>query len=222
MLYNDPKANEQTLRKMDERESNDKHEKPDRASHDFAHPQKTPKKKEVRVFFKSLRKRTDQAAIEQVFSKYGELQMVRLPFSETKKKNLGYGYVVFKDQEIGMDMILHVKRVKIEGKIIKLREFDVNRQKKYKEVENLSKIVRVYSQSRKYAAIYDNKNNCAVDGQLEFLRSHKSNQKKVSAYHTLCNLHVIKPTHTFYHRVGRDTAASETYINYEWRLVNRK
>ena len=222
MLYNDSKSKQLTNNEMNERAHCETQEKADSAAHNSQPNPKPAKKKEIRVFFKSLRKRTDQAAIEQVFSKYGDLQLVRLPFSETKKKNLGYGYVVFKDQEIGMDMILHVKRVKIEGKIIKLREFDVNRQKKYKEVENLSQIVRHYSRTRHGAANCDNQNNRAVDPQLEFLCRHRANQKKVSAYHTLCNLHVIKPTHTYYHRVGRDTAASEASINYEWRLVNRK
>ena len=222
MLYNETEQKHHTSKKMDERPKVEDQEKAIHTVQSSEPAQKQTKKKEIRVFFKSLRKRTDQAAIEQVFSKYGELQLVRLPFSETKKKNLGYGFVVFKDQEIGMDLIAHVKRLKIEGKIIKLREFDVNRQKKYKEVENLSQIARCYSRSRKAGQIRSNENICAVDQQLEFLRRHRGNQKKVSALHTLCNLHVIKPTHTYYHRVGRDTAASETYINYEWRLVNRK
>ena len=177
-------------------------------------------KDDIRIFFKSLRKRTDHSAIESVFSKFGEIKTIHLPFNQTQKKNLGYGHITYRDPRITLDLISRVKRVKIEGKTIKLLQYDVSQQKKHKEVEEITKILSSYFESKYTPRPYQDPHRSEVEAKLEYLESCKQNQKKVSAYHTFANLHVIKPTHTFYYRVGRFlTGQQQKYVNYELRSV---
>ena len=79
--------------------------------------------KPIKVFFKSLRKFTTKESVVAALSSFGPLSYVRLPFSKSKNRNIGYGYVVYQDQAIAERVVSEVKRVEIDGKLIELTKY---------------------------------------------------------------------------------------------------
>ena len=75
------------------------------------------------VFFKSLNKRTTAEHIVESFAPFGTLLLVRLPFNVNKKCNVGYGFVVFEDAEVARSLLISVKKLRINKKLIDLLPF---------------------------------------------------------------------------------------------------
>ena len=88
-----------------------------------------------RIFFKSLNKKSTRADLEAVFCKYGEIEYLKLPFNFCKERNLGYGFIIYKDDKVTQHLLHQVKEVMINGKMISLTAFsedDKNKSKKSK------------------------------------------------------------------------------------------
>ncbi len=88
---------------------------------------------EFKLFFKFLNKRTDLETLNEVFSSYGEVVHLRIPFSQKKKKNLGYGYVIF-SQASSIDQIMNLATpVIVDGKPLVFYTFDQSRYRNEEE-----------------------------------------------------------------------------------------
>ena len=75
------------------------------------------------IFVKSLKKATTVSSIREVFSVYGKVRYVQLSYNKKKKRNIGYGFVVFKDVNMARYLVDHVKFADIDGKLIKIWPF---------------------------------------------------------------------------------------------------
>ena len=75
------------------------------------------------IFFKSLNKRTTVSHLLEAFSEYSTILLVRLPFNVNKKCNVGYGFVVFEDAEVARSLLISVKKLRINKKLIDLLPF---------------------------------------------------------------------------------------------------
>ena len=84
---------------------------------------KSQKDQNVKVFFKSLKKSSTLESVARVLSGFGQLKFVRLPFSKTKKRNMGYGYAIFEDASVAIDLLRTTKSVLVDGKPVAISSF---------------------------------------------------------------------------------------------------
>ena len=96
------------------------------------------------IFFKCLKKTTTPETIREVFSQFGHLVYVQLPYNKVKRRNIGYGYVVFDDNNLGQYLVEKVKSVIIDDKTIVLTTFvekrDLMKMKDIEKKYNFNKI----------------------------------------------------------------------------------
>lgn len=77
-----------------------------------------------KLFFKFLNKSSTKETLAEVFGRFGEVVHLRIPFSRKKKRNLGYGYVIFSSPE-PIDHILSCQGgVEVDGKVLSFHLFD--------------------------------------------------------------------------------------------------
>ena len=84
-----------------------------------------PPGRKVKLFFRGLYKRTNKETAAKVFSQYGCIEYLRLPFCKTKNKNMGYGFVVFRDPAVASQVLANLKSVIIDGKTIQLHSYSL-------------------------------------------------------------------------------------------------
>ena len=84
---------------------------------------KSQKDKNVKVFFKSLKKSSTLESVVHALSEFGQLKYVRLPFSKTKKRNMGYGYAIYEDGNDAIDLLRTNKNVLVDGKPVTISSF---------------------------------------------------------------------------------------------------
>ena len=77
----------------------------------------------VKVFFKGLKKTTTFETVCEAFGQLNRIKYMRFPFSVLRKKNMGYGFVIFEDQEFAASLIHEIGFVEIEGARVCLSEF---------------------------------------------------------------------------------------------------
>lgn len=88
---------------------------------------------EFKLFFKFLNKRTDLDTLNEVFASYGEVIHLRIPFSQKKKKNLGYGYVIFSNAASIKAIMSSPTPVIVDGKPLVFYTFDQSRYRNEEE-----------------------------------------------------------------------------------------
>lgn len=88
---------------------------------------------ECKVFVKGLKKKTSPASVLTAFLPYGPVLLVKVPFSHITLKNMGHGYVVFKEAQIARNLVESVGSLTIEGKTVILSGYDFRQKKSYKE-----------------------------------------------------------------------------------------
>lgn len=76
-----------------------------------------------RVFFKGLKKWTTPCTIYSVFSKYGKIEEIKVPYSNSTKRNMGYGYVSFEDEQVSLNLLKYHSSMLIGGKTVELSAF---------------------------------------------------------------------------------------------------
>ncbi len=84
---------------------------------------KSQKDQNVKVFFKSLKKSTTLESVVSALSQFGQLKYVRLPFSKTKKRNMGYGYAIYEDASDAIGLLRTSKQVLVDGKPVAISSF---------------------------------------------------------------------------------------------------
>lgn len=77
-----------------------------------------------KLFFKPLNKHTTREQVFECLKKFGRIDYLRVPFSNKKRKNLGYGFVVFHSQSVADHLCdLQIKTM-IDDKIVGFTKFD--------------------------------------------------------------------------------------------------
>lgn len=77
-----------------------------------------------KLFFKPLNKRASREDVHSVLSKLGTISFLRVPFSQKKGKNLGYGFVIFESRDLAFRLIDKTITVELQGKILNFERFD--------------------------------------------------------------------------------------------------
>ena len=152
----------------------------------------------VKVFFKGLKKTTTLETVIGAFSNLNKIKYIRFPFSVVRKKNMGYGFVIFEDQDFALNLIHSIRFVEIDGAIAEFRKEsraemrNLGRKEKNSEVPSTLK-----SNQESSPSVLDRVVSRCVGGT-----SSQSNElqgrEKVSA-----TWHRIKPTSASYHKSKR-------------------
>lgn len=79
---------------------------------------------ELKVFFKCLPRTITKEEVLEQFTKYGRVLQLRLPYSKKKQKYIGYGYVVFEQEMVAVQLIKITKQLILGGKPINLQAFN--------------------------------------------------------------------------------------------------
>lgn len=88
-----------------------------------------------KLFFKPLNKHSTRERILTCLEKFGRVEYLRVPYSNKKRKNLGYGFVVFESQTTSELLHRHQIKTKIDDKVVGFSRFDML---KYKSKRNYS------------------------------------------------------------------------------------
>ena len=86
----------------------------------------------IKIFFDHLPKKASLNEIENKLAAFGAVRYLRVPFSPQKNKNMGYGQVVFEDQELARRLIQQRATFTINDHVVSLTSF-VDRSTKRKE-----------------------------------------------------------------------------------------
>ena len=86
----------------------------------------------VKIFLDKIPKRASLSEIHNKLSEFGAVRYLRVPFSPQKNKNMGYGQVVFEDQELAKRLIQQKPNFMIHERVVALSLF-VSRNTKRKE-----------------------------------------------------------------------------------------
>lgn len=78
-----------------------------------------------KLFFKPLNKHTTREQVFECLTKFGRIDYLRVPFSNKKRKNLGYGFVVFHSQSVADHLCDFKIKTKIDEKIVGFTKFDI-------------------------------------------------------------------------------------------------
>lgn len=176
--------------------------------------------KDVKVFFKSLKKSTTKTSVAQVLSTFGELKYIRLPYSKLKKKNLGYGYVIFQDSEVTEHVLNNIQTVSIDNKLIELRRFEDNNNPSNQELKKIEKYVEEYVKQSEAAKPSKNSFGKNFPKLRENTEAEGVQAQPKTAYYTRWNLHSIKPTHTYFHNVRKERSPPKDNSNLLFRIVH--
>lgn len=84
---------------------------------------------QLKIFIRGLKKWTNPETVRSVFSEIGQLSKVKVPFSKTTKKNMGYGCVQFRDWKTGLSLLDNYSHILIDGKEIEISRFDFKQNK---------------------------------------------------------------------------------------------
>lgn len=153
-----------------------------------------------RIFFKPLRKSTTKETIVQVLSQYGSLQYIRVPYSKQKGQNLGYGYVVFTEKDVGNKLLRELGQLTIDGKVVKLYRFADKASHSSKELRD-----RVKGHIDAYIDAEDAPGKTSAGDFLSkfdfegYSNETDSYLAPKSAYLTRWSMHQVKPTSRTYY-----------------------
>lgn len=81
----------------------------------------------IKLFFKPLNKKTTRDGVMRQLSELGSVSFLRVPFSQKKRKNLGYGFVVFESKRLTLRLMRNELKVDIDGKAQTFEEFDLQK-----------------------------------------------------------------------------------------------
>ena len=88
------------------------------------HPVRSEIPTAVKLFFKPLNKRASRDDVHSLLSKLGSVSFLRVPFSQKKGKNLGYGFVIYESRDLAFQLINKTISVELQGKILNFERFD--------------------------------------------------------------------------------------------------
>ena len=153
-----------------------------------------------KLFFKPLNKHTSKGTILSTISKFGRVEYLRVPFSNKKRKNLGYGFVVFESQEVANMLCDHQIKTKIDDKIVGFSRFNVQQYK--------SKKAALSSCSDSDSGV---RNDIEVNNSVMQVRD----MLAIPGSEIDQNQHFVKPTKNNYFKLGRDLRRVKYKYNME-------
>ena len=80
----------------------------------------------IKVFFKGLRSKTTKETVYEVLSAFGPVRYLRMPFNNSLKKNLGYGFVIYSENPTGRYLLREVRKLSVDGKEVLLLDYLTN------------------------------------------------------------------------------------------------
>ncbi len=93
-----------------------------------------------KLFFKPLDKSLTRNFVFNYLSKLGKIKYFRMPFSEKKQKNLGYGFVIFESRDLCNMLVDHHIVFLIEGKRARFQRFNIQKYKVKREKTSSSSL----------------------------------------------------------------------------------
>ena len=172
-----------------------------------------------KIFFNSLKKKTTRDEVQAALVQHGEILYLKLPFNIPKKKNLGYGYVIFKDPSIGHQLLESIKRIEIDGKLIELTLYtdpEKNASKKTKTKKPQSTIKTHITTQTPGKACTEPKRSPQTKNMTK-----ASNQNQDSGQDTgTWDYHAIKPCSRLYshHHLSHAISANQVAENLHFRI----
>src|SRR3990167_2087551 len=173
--------------------------------------QKSPEN-ELKLFFKPLDKRTTKDGVQSVLSRYGTISYLRVPFSKKKNKNLGYGFVVFEDQQVAHSILLMGKQISIEGKMV---SFEIFASQKHQYKQTASEVTAIdphfadlWSLERHYfdPCTEEGRNQMSRDPETVLLQGNRKLVPNKEVHSFWC----IKPTVSLYHKAHAQSGSQST------------
>ncbi len=76
------------------------------------------KREGATVFIKKIRKSTSAETLFAAMSRFGEILYINFPFNKSKKKNYGYGYVIFRDMKVRDFLLNSIKKLEIDERVV--------------------------------------------------------------------------------------------------------
>lgn len=140
-----------------------------------------------KIFFKPLNKNTSRESIISCLERFGKVEYLRVPYSNKKRKNLGYGFVIFESNSISDLLCRHKIKTKIDDKIVGFSRFDVLKYKsKNMDSEASSEPVEeglddLKLPSNKSRA--DNMEKMNIDVKSHFRKPTKNNYYSIARHH---------------------------------------
>lgn len=136
-----------------------------------------------KLFFKPLNKHSTREEVLHILERFGRVDYLRVPYSNKKRKNLGYGFVVFQSQRVADFLCDHKIKTKIDDKIVGFSKFDIqkfkNKRKDSEESSSEGVILMKDLSSLNYLNPEPNK-NFALDCKSHFLKP--TNKRFFSIY----------------------------------------
>ena len=78
----------------------------------------------IKLFFRGMRSSTTKKDIESALSQYGTLDWLKVPFSHTSNKNMGYGYVLYQSKRSALFVLNELRKIVIQGKEVQFIKYD--------------------------------------------------------------------------------------------------
>ena len=153
-----------------------------------------------KVFFKSLKKTTTKTAVETAFSQYGKIRSIKFPYNNRRKRNLGYGWVHFFNPAVTEFLLLSVRKIQIDGRLVELQSFipekrhlDGTEAKAFDAI--IKKHIREHSEERFCLKPDTQRMTQAADPKTP------PNEAE-TAYVIRWNRHSVKPNHSLYFKLA--------------------
>ena len=180
------------------------------------------------IFFKCLKKTTTPDTIRQVFSRFGKLAYVQLPYNKVKKRNIGYGYVVFYHRSVGKYLVEQVKAINIDGKLINICPF-IEKQHMLKndapapaDWTNAVPCEVAVWQEREDVLGPDVEDDCKSFKEEEDQSTRSDVDSILYLSDSSCQHHSVKPTERLYSSIERDSGLDHKADNLTFRRPERR
>ena len=173
--------------------------------------------KDKKIFFKSLKKTSKKETIERVFSQFGRLKYLRVPFSKQRQRNLGYGYAIFETQEVRDFLLQNVKEIQIDGKTVYFQSFMEHNQKSKNKIKELKSILDQKKLEDRHDMFSITSKFKLAQGGSKHLAESKT------LFHARWDLHSIKPSHSLYSKLRNSDVMDHGVTNLQVRIkINRQ
>lgn len=111
-------------------------------------PSTTSNVGQLKIFIKGLKKKTSPDEVFAAFSCHGTILRLKVPYSKSKEKNMGYGFVEFLDREDAIRLLKNVSSILVDGKDIDISIYTKNGKPKSTNEEEESPSVRFDSENK--------------------------------------------------------------------------
>lgn len=76
-----------------------------------------------KIHMKGLKKKTSPSDVFVAFSQFGIVSKMKVPYSKSKEKNMGYGFIEFKNDQDAISLLMNNSSILIDGKDVLISQF---------------------------------------------------------------------------------------------------